>query len=294
MDPAKNAITLRAYAKINLGLFVYGMRKDGYHDIETIFHLLDLYDELSIDHSDDGLIRFEAAGRPIPEGKSLCVRAAAALKDACEIDRGAAIRLLKRIPIGAGLGGGSSDAAAVLRGLGSLWGVPDEKLVHVAGRIGSDVPYFIRPGTAYGSGRGEILHYLELRLPYWILTAIPPIHVSTAWAYRQVSTRPGKPDGRLLEAALKAEVDVRPFLAFARNDFEAFVSAEHPKIRLALETLWRSGAEYASLSGSGSAVFGLYASKKIAEDAGQLLGGVGPAFEVFLTPPALVNLPART
>ncbi len=257
-------MTLRAYAKINIGLHVVGKRPDGYHNIETVFHPIDLYDEVAIhEHEEEG-IHFQSLGANLPnDHRNLCVRAAQLVMDVTGVHRGVEIVLIKRIPIGAGLGGGSSDAAAVLKGLVKLWSldITASELELLGSSLGSDVPYFIRGGTAFATGRGEILEPLMITLPYWITVITPPIHISTAWAYRQLELRQQtmRTDWKiLLTNGSRNPAELRSHLF---NDFEEVVFRHHTEIKNIKDQLLKVGAEVALMSGSGSSVFGLFHDK---------------------------------
>ncbi len=277
---------IRAYAKINLGLQIFRKREDGYHDIETILHPVDIYDEISINPSED--IRIACDHPDVPRDLSnLCCRAAELVQQAAHIERGAEIRLKKNIPVGAGLGGGSSDAAAVLNHLPRYWNLKlsSSLLRELAIQLGSDVSFFLHTGTARASGRGEILEYFPLELPYWIVIVHPNIRVSTAWAYESIRSSPS-PNRIDLKEVLSENLRKPNVLAEElRNDFEPLVFREHEAIRRVKEALYRDGADFALMSGSGSAVFGLF------EDEGRakkIVNQLRKTYEVFLTVPYFV------
>ncbi len=256
---------LRAYAKINIGLRVLGKRKDGFHDIETLFHRIDLFDELTLEPADDS-ISMTGAGLPIPlDEENLCWKAIELLRTEVGATLGAAVHLDKRIPVGAGLGGGSSDAAAVLTALPSLWHRPVDAstLADVALRIGSDVPFFLHNRSAFAQGRGEQMNFVNLPLPYWILLITPNIHISTKWAYSQLTGIIGS--GRRLKAFYDgATCTLAPLPALMENDFETVVFAAYPEIAVLKRDLLSGGAAFALLSGSGSSVFGLFEKEEAA------------------------------
>lgn len=270
---------LRAYAKINLGLRILARRPDGYHDIETIFHQINLYDEIELTQSEGG-IHCITSGADIAEETNLCVRAARLLQSATGASHGVTIQLTKRIPIGAGLGGGSADAAATLRGLNILWGLrlSDADLRQLAAQLGSDVPFFILGGTALGTGRGEILEPLELSIPYWIVVCIPQVHVSTAWAYSQVS--PAR-ERNITSVGTFRRDGIFDF-TMLQNDFEPVVFRAYPEIAALKEELLRRGAVCALMSGSGSSVFGLFSDEQQARRAERELSR---SYTVSLTEP---------
>ncbi len=266
----------RAYAKINLGLSVVRRRPDGYHDIETVFHRIDLYDRLTFEEGDEILLRTGSAEIPGDE-RNLCYRAAALLREYLGHRKGVVITLDKRIPVGAGLGGGSSDAATTLRSLVSLWNVsvPDDDLATMALKLGSDVPYFLNFGSALAKGRGEILEYFQLMLPYAILVANPGIHVSTPWAYSQISP-PREQHHESLKCTLLDNLDTPSELARRlRNDFEDVVFREFPAVGRLKQEMISAGASFALMSGSGSTVYGLFREERKARLLGKHLADSG-------------------
>lgn len=248
-----------AYAKINLGLRILSRRADGYHNIETVFHRIDLYDE--IEFLPSPTIHVESSAREVPgDVSNLCHRAASLLQETLTPDGGVHIRLLKRIPTGAGLGGGSSDAATVLLKLPLFWKrtIDAETLHTFALRLGADVAFFLGTGSALGRGRGEQLEFFPLDIPYWILLCNPRIHISTAWAYRKVNVVP-RTQLRDLRDILREGVRTPEVLLHELiNDFEAAVFPLYPVLRQIKEEMLHSGAVYASMSGSGSSMYGFF------------------------------------
>lgn len=262
----------RAYAKINIGLRILGKRSDGYHDIETIFHQINLCDELAFQPCET--VKLSTSSSDVPhDSRNLCVRAAELLRTHTGRRDGVDIQLTKRVPVGSGLGGGSSDAALVLTALNQLWSVkmPEEELSKLAAKLGSDVAFFVTGGTALGTSRGEVLEHFRLRMPYWILTATPAIHVSTAWAYANVRPNPGTmtpPLRAFVEKHIDAPDELRPGL---HNDFEDVVFQRFPVIAQLRDTLDKAGAVFSQMSGSGSSVFGFFRTRAEAEKAGEKL-----------------------
>jgi len=254
-------IQLRSYAKINLGLRVLGKRSDGYHDIWTIYQQVSLCDRLTLE-SGVGQIEVVCRSPGVASGsENLCWRAAAALQAATGSKHGVRITLRKRIPVGAGLGGGSSNAAVVLAALNELWGtgLSQAELVTLAAEIGSDVPFFIMGGCAVGQGRGEVLTPIELPKRYWCVLAIPNVEISTRWAYSAGKFDLTKSEKSVTFSCLAAELnDFRQWPGLLANDFERVVFAAHPVVAQLKTELYREGGFYCSLSGSGSAVFGLF------------------------------------
>ncbi len=276
-------MNVRAYAKINIGLRVLEKRPDGYHNIETVFHQIDLYDELVFAPAD--VITLTTTSSEIPtDSNNLCVRAAETLQRYTRTKKGVAIALKKNIPVGAGLGGGSSDAASVLVVLNRLWktGLVQEELSSLAATLGSDVPFFVRGGTAVGTSRGELLDYFRLEFPFVIVTVTPPIHISTAWAYSHVKPRATNPTESLRSIVERGLMNPSGMAAAISNDFEESVFEAHPQIRRMKDTLMSSGALFALMSGSGSSVFGLFRDIDSARTA---TGRFVPPATVSLTPP---------
>jgi 4-diphosphocytidyl-2-C-methyl-D-erythritol kinase len=283
--------TLRTYAKINLGLRILKQRPDGYHNIETIFHRVHPFDDLTFEHSDKILFRSNVHFLPVDD-RNLCVRAAKLLQQHSGIKDGVEISLQKNIPVGAGLGGGSSDAAATLLGLVQFWNleISGSKLHGIATQIGSDVPYFLKPGSAYATGRGEILEYFDLKVPYWIVVAYPDVHVSTAWAYQAIHDPNLKhkhdfsPEARAtsLKQIVREHLNTPEQLnRLLHNDFEPVVLHKYETIAFTKVSMYAAGAVFAQMSGSGSAVYGLFNDEHTANTAMKKLG---ERCKVFLTP----------
>jgi len=260
---AGRAITIESPAKINLLLDVLGRRADGYHDIRTIFQTVSLCDSVTVSLEGEG-IGVASDDPALPAGEeNLAGRAARALLDAA--GRGAKgvgvrVQIVKRIPVGAGLGGGSGNAAATLvaldRLLGLGWGAA--RLEEIGAAVGSDVPFLVRGGAALGEGRGERLTRLPNLEPIPILLAKPPLSVSTRWAYDNLAellTRSG--DFPTLAAA-DAPMRVEALAPLARNDFEGLVMGAHPPVREARDAMLTGGAVVALMTGTGPTVFGLF------------------------------------
>ncbi len=275
-------LTTRAYAKINIGLAVVARREDGYHTVRTLFHRVDLHDEIRLEPA--ARIEVVSSSPDAPGDRTnLCHRAARALSGHLGTSDGVRIHLRKQIPVGAGLGGGSSDAAAVLRALPVFWNRPVEHqtLATIALGIGSDVPYFLQVGSALAGGRGEELEYFALDLPFAILLCHPRIPVSTAWAYTQV--HPSGEPPPLLASLNRGLADPSLLRTQLRNDFEEPVFRQYPEIRDVKLSMLETGAVYSSLSGSGSAVFGFYADSAAAEAGASELRSRG--YDTWITPP---------
>ncbi|MCX6281858.1 MAG: 4-(cytidine 5'-diphospho)-2-C-methyl-D-erythritol kinase [Bacteroidetes bacterium] len=248
---------VKANSKINLGLNVVRKRVDEYHDIETVFYPLGLCDIIDVNVSADGVFRYASSGLKIPgdTASNLCVKAFELLKEHFQIP-GADIQLQKNIPMGSGLGGGSSDGAFVLKALNDLFrlGLGAVQLKAFASRLGSDCTFFIENSPAFAKGRGELLEKIHLDLSeYYILLVNPQVHMSTAEAYAMM--QPARPAASLKEII---KLPVSQWKDNMFNDFEGPVFQRFPLISKIKDLLYEKGAVYASMSGSGSAVYGLF------------------------------------
>jgi 4-diphosphocytidyl-2-C-methyl-D-erythritol kinase len=250
---------IKSPAKINLGLRILGKRKDGFHEIETVMQMIDLCDDIVISKKDKGITVFCNDSSLCGE-KNLAYRAAEMIKEKSRRIDGVDITIKKNIPVGAGLGGGSSNAASVLLGLNKIWelGYSQEELMEMAGVLGSDVPFFIDGPAAIAKGRGEILHSLEKPEKMYLLLVIPPVAISTKWAYKNINlklTNRGN-EGNLNQFNLsKIKTDIQRFLL---NDLEEVVTKRLPEISEIKEKLISLGSTGASMSGSGSSVYGIF------------------------------------
>jgi len=273
-----------AHAKINLGLFVTERRPDGYHNIETLFHRIALADRISLEPGASIVVKTDHPAVPSGE-ENICHKAALLLQSELNVSAGVTITIQKKIPVGAGLGGGSTDAASMLMELPGFWRktVDRQRLQAIALRLGSDVPFFLGSGSALARGRGEILEYFDLDIPYALLLCYPNIHVSTPWAYRQI-TPSGSGTVRDLRAIVAAGMrDPSTLMKELRNDFEPAVFDAHPQVRQVKDSMTSGGALFASMSGSGSAVYGLFSSVAAAEPVAEHFKHQGYATSV--TPP---------
>ena len=262
-----NSIALKAHAKVNIGLQVKDQRKDGFYNIHTVFQELELHDLILIEKQPRGWnIKINDSKIPTDESNT-CIQAYLAVKNLFSEVGGISITLEKHIPSGAGLGGGSSDAATVLKGLRELFNLPldNKELSEIAVKIGADVPFFISGGTQIGNGIGDVLSLINKLVDGFYLLIVPDIFISTAWAYET------------LKKHLKDDIDRPNFAHFLEsnnisnvifdNDFERIVIPTYPKIGEIKEGLLATGANYASLSGSGSTVFGVYDDEAKAKHA---------------------------
>jgi len=237
---------VHAFAKINLGLKIVGKQKSGFHEIETIFAKIELFDELEFRLRKDSKIFVRTENAKIPTEQNLVFRAACLLQKLAAKSAGVEIFLRKRIPLGGGLGGGSSDAATTLQALNKIWQLKLRKkeLQKIGADLGSDIPFFFEKKVCQGRGRGELLQEISLpkKFPREILLIVPKITISTTWAYSHVQT--------FKKARSKFE-----------NDFENIIFRKFPDLKKIKTQLEKSGAKLAILSGSGSVIFGLFKNK---------------------------------
>ncbi|MBI3260370.1 MAG: 4-(cytidine 5'-diphospho)-2-C-methyl-D-erythritol kinase [Ignavibacteriae bacterium] len=264
-------LRVKPFAKINLGLEILRKRADGYHDINTCFIPISIFDEIII--KPDQVLTVETQGRAyISQEKNLCYKAAQMLREKFGVSIGAKIQLRKNIPTGAGLGGGSSDAAFTLLTLNSLWNIKASmyELKEIAGKLGSDIPFFLMNGAAIGNGRGEILTPVQLILPFWIVVVYPKIHVSTASAYSNIVPNYNPTDYTALFAEEKV-ISIEMLVNNIRNDFETSVFATHPVLASIKQNLRDNGALFSMMSGSGSSIFGLFSDEHTALESAKKL-----------------------
>jgi len=264
---APRKLLTRAHAKVNLDLRVLGTRTDGFHELRTVFQAIELHDTLvSVEHRGPFTVKCRKPGVPLDEN-NLVWRAAAGLWKALGRSgppRDVIVTIDKKIPIQAGLGGGSADAAAALLALARLWGgAPLAVLREVGTAIGADVAFFLSGGTALGLGLGEEIYPLVDLPPHWIVIVRPPFGVSTAEAYSWYD------DDRAAGLKEARELQMLPVpwptrAAQMINDLEPPVLRRHPEITLLKAALREAGAVASAMSGSGSAVFGLFRSRAAA------------------------------
>lgn len=262
-------------AKVNLFLFVRHLRSDGFHEIGTVFHEIPVHDRLFASPSAEIVLEGAEEVTPRPED-NLIVKAAALLRSEGGLAEGARpgirFRLEKNLPAGAGLGGGSSDAAGSLRLCRDLWGLalPPSEMERLGARLGADVAFFLRGGTAFGEGKGELLSPAPAPYPFHLVLATPFCHIGTAWAYRNLP--PGRPDHYpdFKRDYLQHHGDP-DFYRLLHNDFEAPMRAHFPEVEALFRLFAEQGAHKALLSGSGSSVFGLFRGEEEARRAHEAL-----------------------
>ena len=266
------SLIVPAPAKLNLFLHVTGRRADGRHRLETLFVALDVGDTIELAVRADGAIRRAGGWDDVPVADDLALRAAQALKAATGCPLGIDIAVTKRIPVGGGLGGGSSDAASVLLALNRVWalGLSRATLIEIGLALGADVPFFLFGAPAFATGVGEVLRAVTLPT-MWIAVIAPPVGVSTAAIFAAPELTRDTPS---------AKIDVFSE-GYGRNDLEAAACARHPEIGAALTEL-RRRSPHARMTGSGSSVFASFASGEHAESA------------VLARPPGMRGFVART
>jgi len=268
---------LRAFAKINLDLRVLGRRSDGYHELKTIFQAVDWYDEILVEPAE----RFEFSAPGTPEDETnLVVRAVRAYERLAGIKANVRITVKKNIPVGRGLGGGSSDAAVTVIGLQRMFkrALPFEEVPYVLRELGSDVPFFALGGRAAGYGRGDEVYKLDDAAEYWVLLVDPGIMIATkeAYSWLTVPDKSNNIEGFRDDAELGCAGDVWT------NDFEGPVFARYPQLAAIKEELLELGAYRAALSGSGSTVFGQF---QMVSDVIRAANALKERFRVKVTKP---------
>jgi 4-diphosphocytidyl-2-C-methyl-D-erythritol kinase len=262
-----SAIHVQSYAKINWTLDVLFKREDGYHELRTTYQTVSLHDTLAITET-DGPIEILCNDSRVPlDETNLAFKAAASLREATHTSKGARIEIEKRIPVAAGMGGGSSNAASALLALVKVWQVEidDSELFRIAATLGSDVPFFLIGGTALGVGRGEQVYPIEQVYCQHLLLVNPGFAVSTRDAYEKLSRLTSSEAASIIPFALLAAKGIRELPLAARNDLEAPVLAAYPEIAEVKRRLLSLGARHALMSGSGATVFGVFDNLKTAE-----------------------------
>jgi 4-diphosphocytidyl-2-C-methyl-D-erythritol kinase len=258
--------TVKAPSKINFGLNVVKKRKDGFHNIETIFYPISLSDILTFSYSNEYI--FETDNNILNSEKdNLITKTKEILEKHTGKTINVKIHLSKNIPIGAGLGGGSSDAATTLITLNKLFkfGLDSVELNKLALELGSDVPFFLNPYPSYGTSRGEILEQIDFKIKESILLINPGIFVSTKWAYEKIT--PLKPQLSLIDYYRRAKLNLENYQDIIKNDFEKPVINEFQAIGKLKEEICEAGADFVLMSGSGSSLFGLFADMEKAKIA---------------------------
>lgn len=255
------SLTCAAPAKLNLFLHVVGRRADGYHLLQTLFRFIDLSDTLHFTRREDGVVRRVSQLASVPEEQDLCVRAARLLQQECGCALGVDIRLDKRIPMGGGLGGGSSDAATTLLALNQLWGLglSRERLMQLGLTLGADVPVFVFGDNAFAEGVGERLQAFALP-PAWYVVLFPPVHVPTAKIFTHPELTRNTNSITIRALPIGQSLSGVPGLV---NDLQPVVCSMYPEV--AQHLAWLGKFAPAMMTGSGACVFAEFASKAAAE-----------------------------
>lgn len=280
-------IRQKAYAKVNIGLDVLRRRPDGYHELKMIMQTVDICDDLTFARKKEpGIqLRIDGADLPVDENNLVC-RAAALLMKEKQIEEGVAITLEKRIPIAAGMAGGSADAAAAMRGLNALFemGYSAEDLRKLGVKLGADIPYCISGGTMLSEGIGEVLTPLPSPPDCHLVVAKPDIDVSTAFVYQNLraDSLPFHPDIDGMTEALAAG-DLKGITDRMGNVLETVTVREYPVIDKIKRRMCGLGAENALMSGSGPTVFGIFKEKNTAENTAKAIREENLARAVFVT-----------
>ena len=279
-----NTVKINSNAKVNIGLKVLSLRKDGYHDIVTIFQEINLFDIIYISINPLGCNFNSNVNWLINDKSNLCITAYEAMKKIFDIN-GINIDLTKNIPRGSGLGGGSSNAASVLKGIRQLYdlNISDNELENIASKIGADVPFFIRGSIQLGEGIGDRLTPLKINIKGKYLIIIPEVIINTFWAYSQFKNNLDSSLSSINFAGLSIGKTISlDMLKLFENDFESIVVPTYPEIGKIKEKLHALGARYASLSGSGSTVFGIFNDDVSLNNA---FSYFSPKYKTFITNP---------
>lgn len=270
--PNQAIIEMLAPAKLNLLLKITGQRVDGYHELVSVLVPVALYDKLKISKLERGL-KVYWSGRELPKGQNNLVnRAAVSFFKKTGIRKGAKITAIKKIPVSSGLGGGSSDAAATLKGLNQLWGnsLSSGDLERLALSLGADVPFFLLQRPSIARGIGEILQPMKSFPSFWYVIVSPNLMVSTAWAYKRVKLQlTNKEIQSIVNLSEKAIFNIPELLS---NDLEGVTLGKYPFLCSIKDSLIKLGALGALMTGSGPSIFGLFDSSRKAYEAGKIIG----------------------
>lgn len=282
-------IERKAYAKINLGLDVTGVREDGYHIVKMIMQNVDLYDTLTFEDNDSGEIVLTASTDKIEtDERNLICKVARQLKDKFNVKQGVTMHLVKRIPVAAGMAGGSTDGAATYLALNELWGLnlSKKELCELAVSLGADIPYCIIGGTALAEGIGEELTAISDMPTCHLVIAKPAIDVSTGWVYKELDSREGikHPDIDGIKAAIEGG-DLNKMCALIGNVLEEVTASKYKEVGQLEEILRKEGAVGAFMTGSGPTVFGVFDKKDAAEAGYRAVVESKLAPETFLSAP---------
>lgn len=282
----ENTLTLKALAKINLGLDVLGRRETGYHDVRMVMQTIYLYDKVTLMKMEESGIQVETNLSYLPvDENNIAYKAAKLLIDEFDIREGVHIKLEKRIPVAAGMAGGSSNAAAVLVGMNRMFdlGLSQSELMKRGVTLGADVPYCVMRGTALAEGIGEELSSLPPMPKCYILVAKPAISVSTKWVYETLDAKEivEHPDIDGLLQGLK-EQDLSKIASSMGNVLESVTIEKYPIIETIKDAMKEAGALNAMMSGSGPTVFGIFDDRKVAKEAWRKIKNMDCAKQVYL------------
>ena len=258
-------IVVNSPAKINLGLNLFGKRNDGFHNLETIFYPLKLVDKIHISKTDDFI--FTTNNSSLSSGTSnLVIKVKDLLENFTKEKINCNIYLEKNIPIGAGLGGGSSNAAVTLKALNKLFNLnlSNKTLLELALTLGSDIPFFLNPVPSFATSRGEILKEISLKLKGYLLLVYPGVHISTKWAFENCMPKNNKIQ---VQRIIKKMSLCDDFSDLLTNEFEKIVFPEYPQIKEIKERLIEMGAYFTLMTGTGSSVYGIFHNKDKVEIA---------------------------
>jgi 4-diphosphocytidyl-2-C-methyl-D-erythritol kinase len=258
-----NEIVVKSPAKINIGLNIISKREDGFHNLETIFYPINLFDEISFTKSDK--FSFNSNDENLNKEKTnLIIKAKESLEKHFGIKLPVKVFLNKHIPIGAGLGGGSSNAASTLLALTKLFNLEldSETIGRFALSLGSDVPFFINPVPSFAESRGEILSPINLKLKKYLLIVNPGIHIATKWAFGLIN--PKQPKDSLKSLIIKSEIHISDLTKIASNDFEKIVFEHFPEIKEIKEKMLHFGANYSMMTGTGSTIWAMFDDEEAA------------------------------
>jgi 4-diphosphocytidyl-2-C-methyl-D-erythritol kinase len=278
----RRRLVVPAYAKVNLGLEVLGLREDGYHELRTLFQTVDLHDDVIVESCASG-VTVDCAHPDVPcDARNLAVRAAQALLRYSGLKRGVALTLVKRIPVAGGLGGGSGDAAAVLMALDALFELKlgATGLYPIARRLGADVPFFLFGGTALGLGRGDEIYPLRHQIEAQVVIVEPGRPVATPAVFRRIDAGlTPRENSSTIYRFVSSDLDGSAEYRILTNDLERAALEEAPElagvVRRARALMRRAGAFFTSLSGSGSSFFGLFGEARSARHAVEMLRDAG-------------------
>jgi len=281
-----NELNIFSYAKINIGLYVLEQLEDGYHEIITFFQQIDLYDTLKFIKTNNS-IRIISEDPGIPKGDdNLIWKAFSLFKHKCDIKGGINVYIEKKIPMGAGLAGGSSNAAVTLLAANKLWNNPLNKyeLLGLAKKLGADVPFFIFGVSAIGRGKGEILKNIDYDKNWYIVLICPEISISTKWVYNQTKFILTKIKKITNFSTLFENFDRNALQDNLKNELEGIVFKRYPFLEKIKCQLMEKGAFFVSMSGSGSSVYGLFDNKKDAKEVKQFFS-IEKEMNAFLCKP---------